>query len=186
MDSEECKNIKIGLVGNEKLSTLLITKLLNTEFEINLLDSREAQSWESSSVRYHSTTRSLVKHCSIVFTLLSDGPELEETLFGEYGIINYVTGGNIIVDMSPVSPEFIKEISEQLLEVEISFLDATIINEDPTESGLIQMILIGGDDHIYKTVLPVFGSIADEVRHIGESGASQFYRQAFGVRPKRN
>ena len=186
MDSEESKNIKIGIVGNEKLSTLLITKLLNTEFEINLLDSREAQSWESSNVRYHSSIPSLVRRCSIVFTVLSDGPELEETLFGQYGIINYVSGGNIIVDMSSVSPEFIKEISEQLQEKEISFLDATIINEEPPESGLIQMILIGGDDHIYKTVLPVFESIADEVRHIGESGASQFYRQAFGVRPIRN
>ena len=186
MDNDECKKIKIGIVGKEKLSILLITKLLNTDFEINLLDSIEEQSLEYLSVRYHSSIPSLVRRCSIVFTILSDEPELEETLFGEYGIINYVSGGNVIVDMSSVSPEFIKEISEQLLEKEISFLDATIINEEPPESGLIQMILIGGDDHVYKSVLPVIRSLADEVRHIGENGASQFYRQAFGVRPKRN
>ena len=60
-----------------------------------------------------------------------------------------------------------------------------LINEEQSESDLMQMMLIGGDCHAYNKVLPVFQRIVKNVKHLGANGASQFYRQAFAVRAKR-
>ena len=185
MSSSDEEKIEIAILGEGKLAELIIEKLLISQFTINLLESDKNPYSENCNVQSHNSILRIVKSSSIIITILSDGPALEKTLFGEQGVLNYISSGNTIIDMSSVSPELIKEISEQLVEKEIPFLDAAIINEETTESGRIQMILIGGEEYVYKSVLPVFKSIADNVRHIGENGASQFYRQAFGVRSKR-
>ncbi len=185
MNLYDDEKIEIAILGSGKLSDLIIEKLIPTQITINILESDKNPYSGNCSVQSHSSILRVVKSSSIIITILSDGPALEEMLFGEQGILNYVSSVNTIVDMSSVSPELIKEISEQLVEKEVPFLDAAIINEVASESALIQMILIGGEEHIYKSVLPVFQTIADEVKHIGENGASQFYRQAFGVRAKR-
>ena len=126
----------------------------------------------------------MVKASDIIITICEDGPELENVLFGNNGIAQVGTGGTVIIDMSTVSPELIKEISEQLNEYERPFLDATVINEEQMESGLIHMMLVGGDKNLYDKVLPELSLIAENVIHIGENGASKFYRQAFAVRNK--
>ena len=185
MGFNNSETLKVGIVGKGSLANLLIMKLLEMGISINLLDSTENQYFYKSSIRYHNSLPSLARCSSMIITITSDGPELERILFSNLGIVNFITTRDVIVDMSSVSPELIQEISEQLIEKEIQFLDAALINEEQNESGLIQMILIGGDSHAYNKVLPVFQQIAKNVKHLGANGASQFYRQAFAVRAKK-
>ncbi|QMU60426.1 MAG: hypothetical protein GKR92_01415 [Gammaproteobacteria bacterium] len=177
--------IKIGIVGEGSLANLLIMKLLDADIFVNLLASNNNQNLDKPTVYFHNSLSALVRSSSIIITITPDGPALEQVLFSKQGVVNCIASDTIIVDMSSVSPEFIKEISEQLIEKEIQFLDAALINEERCESGLIQMMLIGGERHTYEKVMPIFKQIVSTMKHLGENGASQFYRQAFGVRAKR-
>jgi 2-hydroxy-3-oxopropionate reductase len=182
--------VEIGIVGKGNMVILLINKLLNTDASINLLESEDPGLVglgpdSSANIRYHASLATLSRISTVIITVLSDGPELEKTLFAEDGIVSFISSGKLIVDMSSVSPELIQEISEQLVEKEISFLDAAIINEEQTDPDVVQMMLIGGDKYVYERALPLFQHIAKEVRYLGVNGASQFYRQAFGVRAKK-
>jgi 3-hydroxyisobutyrate dehydrogenase-like beta-hydroxyacid dehydrogenase len=194
------EKVEIGIVGTGSVVHLLIKTLLNTNVSINLLENKveeprsepeiklginpESGQGSSTNIRYHATLATLSRMSAVIITVLSDGPELEKALFANGGIASFVSSANVIVDMSSVSPELIQEISEQLAEKEVSFLDAAIINEEQTEHDAVQMLLIGGDEHLYVRVLPIFQRIAKEVKYLGANGASQFYRQAFAVRAK--
>ena len=175
--------LEIGIIGQGNLANFITDRLVNAEFSINVLENQNNNEL-NSKIRIYNKPVALARACSIIITLLSDGPELEEILFGDQGIVQCRRTDIIVIDMSSVSPEFISELSEQLVENEISFLDAAVINEETDNTGAIQMILVGGEASVYEQVLPIFQRIARSVKHIGANGASQFYRQAFAVRKK--
>ena len=184
MELDNNEIIKIGVVGEGSLTDLFIEYFIKADVSLNLLESASDIDTRTSNVYYHNSLFSIAKHSSIIVTMMPDGPALEKILFDEDGISNHLSQGSVIIDMSSVSPELIQEISEQLIEKEVHFLDAALINEEKNESGLMQMMLIGGDKHAYNKILPVFQRIIKNVKHIGANGASQFYRQAFAVRAK--
>jgi len=185
MALDDSEIVNIGIVGEGSLANLFIKKLLAAGYSINILDANDNPIFEKSTIHYHYSLANLVRASSIIITITSDGPALENALFDQQGIVNYIAAGTVIVDMSSVSPEFIQEISEQMVEKEILFLDAVLINEEQHQSGLMQMMLIGGEGYAYEIVLPIFKRIVKNVKHLGVNGASQFYRQAFAVRAKK-
>ncbi len=184
MGSIDAEDIKIGIIGEGKLANLLSDRLSKARFFVHRLSEQESDQ-SSSHSRSIVSPSAIAQLSDIVITICSDGPELEEILFGHDGVAAYGAIRGIIIDMSNVSPELIQELSEQFIEKEIPFLDATILNEGQRDAENIQMVLVGGEHSLYQQVLPVFEKIANEVKHIGVNGASQFYRQAFGVRAKR-
>ncbi|MGH1536699.1 MAG: NAD(P)-binding domain-containing protein [Gammaproteobacteria bacterium] len=179
----EKNSVEVGIVGVGSLVDFLIARLLEQKICLNILQSQKSNN-SDSKIRCCQSLKELRKESDFVITACTDGPELEETLLGKNGLITDITYGGSIIDMSSVSPELIHEISEQLIEKGVSFLDAAIINEEHSESGLIQMILVGGDEREFDNASPLLKRIAENVKLIGANGASQFYRQAFGVRKK--
>lgn len=173
----------IGILGKGNLANFMIDQLLNAKLSVNVSQAHSDNLVHSNACFYNSIT-SFVRACPVIITVMSDTPELEDIFFGDEGIVQFIRAGSIIIDMSAVSPEFLQELSERLMEKEISFLDAVIISESKKESRAIRMMLVGGESSVYEQVLPMFNKIAKSVRHIGANGASQFYRQAFAVRRK--
>ena len=184
MSGLQAEEIDIGIIGRGTLADLIVTLLGKAGYVLGGLKDESGVS-KSFFSREFSSPRMLAGACPVIFTALPDGTELERVLFGDTGIARCWRTDTLLIDMSTVSPEFLQELSEQLVENEIAFLDAAIINEDAGDSGTIQMILAGGDVGDYKRALPIFEKIARGVQHLGPSGASQFYRQAFAVRKKR-
>ena len=177
----EIDNLEIGLIGQGNVAELVSKHLNKAGFSLHVLED-QFSSKNDIVVNSHNSLVSLSRKCSIIITIVLDSFELEELLFGEAGMTQCNLSNRIIIDMSSVSPEFIQELSEKFSEIDVPFLDAVIIHENQNDSDAIQMILVGGEESIYKSVLPVFEKIAINVKHIGMNGASQFYRQAFGVR----
>ena len=177
-------DVSVGIIGDGHFRNTLINSLLKENIVLNMPENQRHVKYEDQ-IHFCKSIAEIVLASNILITICHDSPELEEILFGEEGITKENMTGKVIIDMSSVSPEFIQELSEKFVEKEISFLDAVIINENQDSSGVIQFVLIGGEKSVYEDVFPIFDRIAINVKHIGVNGASQFYRQAFGVRKKR-
>ena len=183
MSSLQTEALKIGVIGQGTLADLIVTLLGKAGFALCRLEDEIRDSVHPVAHGYASPMM-LAGACPFIITVMSDGTELEKVLFGDAGIARCWRTDTLLIDMSTVSPEFLQELSEQLVENEIAFLDAVIINENVGDCGAMQMILVGGEQSVYERALPVFERIARNVKHLGPSGASQFYRQAFAVRKK--
>ncbi len=179
----ESEETKIGVIGQGKLADLIRLLLRKANFSLGGLENETGEPTHPAMQGYPSP-RVLAGACPIIFTILSDGTELEKVLLDDTGIARCWRTGTLVIDMSTVSPEFLQELSEQLVENEVAFLDAAIINESVEDSGVIQMILVGGEEDVYERALPIFKKISKSVKHLGPNGASQFYRQAFAVRKR--
>ncbi|MFB3110306.1 MAG: NAD(P)-dependent oxidoreductase, partial [Acidimicrobiia bacterium] len=58
------------------------------------------------------TAREVGPESDIVFVSVSDTPDVEEVVFGDYGVIHGMTKGDILVDHSTISPVATKGLAD--------------------------------------------------------------------------
>ena len=90
------------------------------------------------------------KDADIVITCVTDTPDVQAVLLGENGVIESTRQGMICIDMSTISPEVTKQISQTLSEKGIQLLDAPISGG---EIGAIEAklsIMVGGPKGIFE------------------------------------
>lgn len=119
------------------------------------------------------TSSEVARHCDIIFTNVSDTPDVEHVILGDNGIIHGANEGSLVIDMSTISPSATRSIANKLAENKIDMLDAPVSGG---EKGAIEgnlSIMIGGKEACVKRAMPVFEVLGKNIVHIGDHGAGQ-------------
>lgn len=109
----------------------------------------------------------------IIFTCVSDTPDVEAVIFGDQGIIHGARQGSVVVDMSTISPDATRDFAACLAAKGIDMLDAPVSGG---ESGAIAgtlSIMVGGKDDVFARVKPYFDAMGKNIVHVGGNGAGQ-------------
>lgn len=109
----------------------------------------------------------------IVITMVSDTPDVEHVILGEHGVIHGAQAGNIIIDMSTISPSATRRIAELLGKKSIQMLDAPVSGGEQGAIDGTLSIMVGGKEDTFQSALPVFEALGKNIVHIGEHGAGQ-------------
>ena len=109
----------------------------------------------------------------IIVTCVSDTPDVEEIILGEYGIIHSALRGSIIIDMSTISPTATRHISEELSKKGVKMLDAPVSGGPEGAQNGTLAIMVGGDGEDFEKALPILEAMGKTVTHVGPIGAGQ-------------
>src|SRR5215831_17215390 len=60
------------------------------------------------------SSKEVAEQAEIVFTMVSDTPDVEQVLFGKNGVAEGLSKGKILVDMSSISPIATKEFARKI------------------------------------------------------------------------
>ena len=118
------------------------------------------------------------KNCELVITMLPDGPNVKEALFGDEGIAEYMCRGSALIDMSSVEPSVTREISILLEQRGIAMLDAPVSGG---EQGAVQgtlSIMVGGKKEIFEKFKPILECMGTFSCWCGEAGAGNVVKLA--------
>ena len=111
--------------------------------------------------------------CNTVITMLPDSPQVEEVVTGENGVLEGVTEGTLLVDMSTISPVVTKRLAQKAREMGASMLDAPVSGgETGAETGTLS-IMVGGSQDDFERAKPLFDVMGKTIVHVGESGTGQ-------------
>lgn len=112
--------------------------------------------------------------CSdVVVTVVSDTPDVEAVLFGEEGIWYGVKDGQILIDMSSISPAETQRFAARLRDKKVEMLDAPVTGG---EKGAIEgtlAIMVGGKRETFDRCLPVLQAMGKTIAYAGQSGSGQ-------------
>ena len=110
---------------------------------------------------------SLVKECDIIFTMLTN----DDAVHAVYEtILSMEIAGKLFVDMSTISQEASKAISETTKLKGASFIDAPVAGStQPAKDGTL-IFMVGGDETDEKRVLPYLEIMGKEVKYMGANG----------------
>jgi 2-hydroxy-3-oxopropionate reductase len=119
------------------------------------------------------TAAEVAKHADVIFTMVSDTPDVEAVIFGESGIAKHARSGSVIVDMSTISPTATKKFADRLAKQGVEMLDAPVSGGETGAINATLSIMVGGKPKVFERVKPLFECMGKNIVHIGGSGAGQ-------------
>lgn len=113
------------------------------------------------------------RQVELLFTIVTDTPDVEQVLFGPQGAAETLRPGSIVVDMSTISPDRTREFAKRLAEREVTLLDAPVTGGDVGAQKATLTIMVGGEQAAYERVQPILARMGRTIAHVGPSGSGQ-------------
>jgi len=114
----------------------------------------------------------------IIFTMLPDGPQVEEVVLGEDGTLAGCRPGSLIVDMSSINPLVSQRIASACTARSVDFLDAPVSGGEPKAVDGTLAIMVGGSDENFRKAEPLLQCMGSSVTHTGAVGAGNVTKLA--------
>jgi 2-hydroxy-3-oxopropionate reductase len=114
----------------------------------------------------------------VIFIMVPDTPDVEQVLFGENGVADALRAGQVVVDMSSISPMATREFAARVRESGAEYLDAPVSGGEVGAKAGTLTIMVGGSQATFDAVKPLFDMMGKNVSLIGEVGAGQVCKVA--------
>lgn len=167
--------MKIGFIGLGTMGAPMARRLLEAGHDVvvhNRTRTREEPLAAGGAGRA-ADPRACAEGREVVFTMVSDTPDLEAVVMGEAGAAHGLEPGSVLVDMSTVSPAATRRLAEELKARGVDMLDAPVSGgSEGAEKGTLS-IMVGGDAGALEGVRPLLEVLGKTITHIGPSGAGQ-------------
>jgi len=115
----------------------------------------------------------LARSGDVIFICVSDTPDVEQVIFGAAGLAKGLSEGQIVVDMSTISPEATEEFAGELSRKGVSMLDAPVSGGEAGAINAALAIMCGGEEKAFTHVQPAFEAMGKNIVYCGASGNGQ-------------
>jgi 2-hydroxy-3-oxopropionate reductase len=109
----------------------------------------------------------------ITITMLPDTADVDQVLVGAGGVIEGVSEGSLVIDMSSIDPEPTRTMAAAFAAKGVAMLDAPVSGGERGAIDAALSIMVGGDDTAFARATPVFEALGKSIVHVGPSGAGQ-------------
>lgn len=165
----------IGFIGLGIMGRGMSRNLLDAGFTVRVWN-RTASRMEplvEAGAGAGSDPADVAAHSDVIITCVSDTPDAEEVILGPNGVIHGVKEGDLVIDMSTISPHATQEIAAKLADKGVHMLDAPISGgSEGAEKGTLS-IMVGGDAGQVERAMPAFRAMGKAITHVGGNGAGQ-------------
>ncbi|WP_420627396.1 NAD(P)-dependent oxidoreductase [Candidatus Leptofilum sp.] len=115
----------------------------------------------------------VASHADIIITCVSDTPDVEHVMLQSNGVIFGVKPGNLVIDMSTISPEITRRLAQAFADRGVHMLDAPISGGSEGAAKGTLSIMVGGDAEQFARAMPAFEAMGKAITHVGDIGAGQ-------------
>jgi len=112
-------------------------------------------------------------NADVIFIMVSDTPDVEHIVFGEHGLLQHLKPGQVVVDMSTISPAATRRLAQELEARAVEMLDAPVSGGEAGAINATLSIMVGGKEPVFQRVKPLFEALGKTIVHVGGNGAGQ-------------
>ena len=164
--------LKLVWIGLGNMGKPMVENLINANFELVVFNRTKEKETElvQAGAKSANSPQQLLEICDIVITMLSDDEAVKAVFEGESGLLAKEQPGKLIINMSTVSPETSRYLSEISSENQLHFLEAPVSGSvKPAQDGTL-IILVGGTEKNYNKAKPIFDVLGKVALHVGAIG----------------
>ncbi|WP_042662169.1 NAD(P)-dependent oxidoreductase [Haloferax sp. ATB1] len=165
----------IGFVGVGIMGKPMAENVLDAGFDVVVHNrSREAvDSLAELGATAASAPSAVASQADVVVTVLPDTEAVEEVVYGDDGLADGFDSGDVLIDMSTISPVATERLSEELEAGGVSMLDAPVSGgEEGARDGSLS-IMVGGSRETFDAHASLFAAMGSTVTYCGDAGAGQ-------------
>jgi len=167
--TERIAFLGIGLMGGPMASNLL-----KAGFPVTVWNRTpgKAETLRAAGADVSSSAADAVRDADIVITMLTNGPAVEEVLFGAPKVIAAIRKGALVLDMSSIPPATARDHARRLAALGIPHLDAPVSGGTGGAQNGKLVIMAGGPAADFARAEPIFAPLGKPTL-VGGSGAGQ-------------
>ena len=167
--------IGLGIMGRPMLNRLLKAGHKVVAYGIN---TKKLDDCVADGAERGLSNRDVAQRAETVFTMLPDGPEVEQVILGTDGVLDGAHAGMLIVDMSSINPLVSQQIGTAASTKGVAFLDAPVSGGEPKAIDGTLAIMVGGNESDYFRAEPLLRCMGSSVTRVGPIGAGNVTKLA--------
>jgi len=125
--------------------------------------------------------KQVAENSDLVITIVKDADAVKEVIFGNSGIIFGKHDGMCIADMSTVNPNSTREISKQVIEDGIDYLEIPVMGGPNVAIDGKLVMMASGKKEVFEKFKTVFDSIAEQSFYLGGTGTAHSIKLAMNL-----
>lgn len=165
----------VGLIGVGLMGHGIGKNILEKGYKLSVLAHRNRGPIEdlvSKGATEALSANALARDCDMVILCVTGSPQVEQAIYGEYGMLHAVRPGFIIADCSTSEPLSTVKIAKDVEAKGGWFID-TPMTRTPKEAEAGKLgLMIAGPDEVLAKVMPVLQCFADTIVKAGAVGAA--------------
>jgi 3-hydroxyisobutyrate dehydrogenase len=162
---------RLGFIGLGIMGRGMTANLVDAGHQVTVWN-RTAAKAEGLDVEVVENATAVGPESDVVFVCVSDTPDVEEVVFGDYGVIHGMTEGDVLVDHSTISPVITREFAKRAGELGVSWVDAPVSGgSEGAEKGTLA-VMVGGPSAAVERVRPFMEAFSSSIVHVGEEPGS--------------
>jgi 2-hydroxy-3-oxopropionate reductase len=165
---------KVGFIGLGIMGAPMATNLLQGDHQLFVHDRNPAPAaLLEKGATLCANAKEVAQQAEIVIVMVPDTPHVESVLFGENGVASGLRAGQIVVDMSSISPIATKEFAKKINELGSLYLDAPVSGGEVGAKAASLTIMVGGPVKAFEQVKPLFELMGKNITLVGGNGDGQ-------------
>jgi 2-hydroxy-3-oxopropionate reductase len=171
---------RVGFIGLGIMGMPMARNLMDSGYELTVHNRspEKAEELGKEGAAVAATPREVAENSDVVITMLPDSPQVREVVAGEEGVLEGISEGALLIDMSTISPVVTEELAEALQEKGASMLDAPVSGGDVGAIEGTLSIMVGGEQADFQRAKPLFEAMGKTITHVGPTGAGQVTKAA--------
>lgn len=167
---------RLGYVGLGIMGRGMAANLIGAGHELTVWN-RTPSKAEGLNANVVDSPQDVGPESDVVFVCVSDTTDVEEVVFGDYGVIHGMTAGDVLIDHSTISPVATAQFASQAAELGVSWIDAPVSGgSEGAERGTLA-VMAGGDPAALDRVRPFMETYSTSIVHVGdEPGSGQMVK----------
>ena len=173
-------NTRIGWIGTGVMGNSMFGHLLSAGYKgavFNRTKSKAQPSIEKGA-DWKENPGLVAGSSDIIFTIVGFPDDVRQVYFAENGLIEGLSEGKIVVDMTTTSPSLAIEIYNAVKLKGASAIDAPVSGGDVGARNATLSIMAGGDNKIFEKLIPVFEIMGKKISYTGNAGTGQHTKMA--------
>ena len=173
----------VGFIGIGAMGAPMVRNLVRRDFELLLHDvvSERAAALAGPSVRVASSVGEVAESARWIVTMLPSLEAIEQVALGREGLVDRMSPGSTMIEMSTSKPGLSRLISQSLAQRGVAMLDAPVSGTTPAAESATLVAMVGGTAEILELCRPVLGAMCSQIYHCGGPGQGNAMKLALNL-----
>ena len=175
--------MKIGIVGTGMLGEAVGLHLLDVGYEITVFNRSKEKTGklENKGALVVDSPKNVAEKSELVIVVVKDADAVKDVVFGDCGILAGRHEGMCIADMSTINPNSTREISKQVTENGIDYMEIPVMGGPNVAINGKLVIMASGKKEVFEKFKTIFESIADQSIYLGDTGTAHSIKLAMNL-----
>jgi 3-hydroxyisobutyrate dehydrogenase len=167
--------LRIGWIGTGVMGGPMAGHLLDRGHDVSVFNRTRsrADALVEAGARWCDSPSELAQGADVVVTMLGTPADVRETVLGDGRVLESMSEGALLIDMTTSEPSLAVEIHEAARAVGVDALDAPVSGGDVGARNGTLVIMVGGDRPAFDRARPVFEPLGKTIELQGDAGAGQ-------------